>query len=225
MRRFAHILVIMWLGLSLSAQTHYEGKFSIGGKAGVTLSRTQFSPSVPQTLLPGYMFGCMFRYIEEKHFGLIAELNVEQRGWRESYEDLTFSYQRRFTYVQLPFLTHIYFGNHRIKGFFNAGPEIGLMIANTTSSNFDYENTYSIEGFPINYRQNEQLTLPVKHKFDYGISAGAGMEVGFGRQNSIMLEGRFYYGLHDVFSNHKKDPFSGSSGMSIMISLGYYYQL
>ena len=45
------------------------------------------------------------------------------------------------------------------------------------------------------------------------------------RRHSFSLEGRFYYGLNDVFSSHKKDTFSGSAGMSLMVRLGYYYRI
>ena len=143
----------------------------------------------------------------------------------ELYEGTDFQYQRRFTYVQLPMLTHIFFGNNRMKGFFNAGPELGYMIAHSTSANFDYAHFADIEGFPTANRHNEQLNLDINSRFDYGISAGLGMELSMTPRHSFSLEGRFYYGLRDVFSNHKKDPFSGSSGMSIMVTLGYFYQL
>ena len=74
-------------------------------------------------------------------------------------------------------LTHIFFGSDRAKGFFNCGPEIGYMIAHSTSSNFDYEHYEDIENFPIANRHNEQLIEPIKSKFDYGISAGLGMDM------------------------------------------------
>ncbi len=225
MNRLLAAITIVLIALCGVAQTHYEGNISIGGKAGATLSRTQFNPSVPQTMIPGMMAGVTFRYIEENHFGLIAELNVEQRGWKEKFRGYDYQYQRRFTYIQLPMLTHIYFGSRRVHGFFNAGPEIGYMIARSTSSNFDYANYGSIEGFPSANRHTAQFTLPVKSRFDYGISAGLGMEVFGPGRSSFTLEGRFYYGLRDVFGNRKKDTFSGSSGMSVMITLGYFYRL
>ena len=99
------------------------------------------------------------------------------------------------------------------------------MIAHSTSSNFDYEYYQDVDDFPVTNRHNEQLVQPIKNRFDYGISAGLGMEVGFAARHSLSLEGRFYYGLRDVFSNHKKDPFSGSSGMAIMVTLGYNYRI
>jgi hypothetical protein len=208
-----------------SAQTHYEGNIAVGAKGGVTLSRLKFSPSVPQTMLPGFMAGVTFRYIEEKHFGVIAELNLEQRGWKEKFDGLNYAYQRRLTYLQLPMLTRIFFGNNKVRGFFNAGPEIGLLIGTGTKANFDYANVELIEGFPAENRETDQYKLDVKNKFDYGISAGLGLEVIGRNKHSFTLEGRFYYGLRDVFSNHSTDPFSSSSSMSIMVTLGYYYRI
>ncbi|MEG1538348.1 MAG: outer membrane beta-barrel protein, partial [Muribaculaceae bacterium] len=121
-------------------------------------------------------------------------------------------------------LTHIYFGNTKFRGFFNLGPEIGLMIGDKSKSNFDVNNIKAIPNFPAK-RQTAQFTLPVNSIFDYGISAGLGCEYIIKGKNSIMLEGRFYYGLGNVFSSHKADIFSASSGMSIMVSLGYMYRI
>ena len=42
---------------TVSAQTHYDSRIGIGAKAGMTLSRTAFTPSVPQSFLPGNMAG------------------------------------------------------------------------------------------------------------------------------------------------------------------------
>lgn len=209
----------------LYAQTHYDGNISIGGKAGFSLSRIQFNPTVPQSFQPGILVGGAFRYIEERHFGIIAEFNLVQRGWKEKYDGYNFSFNRKFTYLQVPLLTHIYFGSNKFHGFFNAGPEIGFMIGESTSSNFDYENVSTINDFPSVNRPLDQYTLGVHSKFDYGISAGLGMEYIPSRRSSIILEGRFYYGLNDVFSNHKKDVFASSSGLSIMVSLGYIYRI
>ena len=164
------------------------------------------------------------RYIEEAHFGLIGEFFIEQRGWQESFEDLPFQYSRKFTYLQIPILTHIFFGSDKARFFINLGPEFSFMIGESVSSNFDVTNTASIADFPAN-RHTQQYLLDVNSKFDYGIAAGMGVEVNVNRRNSILLEGRFYYGLGNVFSCHKSDYFSASPGMSIMVTLGYMFRL
>ncbi len=217
--------MMLALGFSAQAQQHFEPNVAIGGHAGYTLSRVGFNPSVPQTMIGGIEAGVAFRYMEEKNFGFIVEANVEQRGWKEKFEGYSYRYQRQFTYLQIPFLTHIYFGSSRFHGFFNAGPELGYMISSSTSANFDYANFSAIPDFPSANRNTDQFTLPVKYKFDYGISAGVGIEWFARKHHSFNLEGRFYYGLHDVFSDHKKDTFSGSASMSLMLKLGYYYRI
>lgn len=222
---FILLLALFGCMQAATAQNHYEGNISIGGQAGATFSRVNFSPSVPQSLQSGIVVGGAFRYVEEKHFGLIAELNVEQRGWKEKFDGYDYAYQRRFTYIQLPVLTHVYFGSDKIHGFFNAGPEIGYMIASSVKSNFDYGNVGSIDGFPSVNRNVDQYRLKVKNHLDYGISAGLGLEWFQSHKQSFRLEGRFYYGLGDVFSNHKTDPFSASNSMMVMVTLGYFYRI
>ena len=209
-----------------SAQRHYSPNLSIGGKAGATLSMMSFSPKVSQKMLAGAMGGVVVRYTEEKLFGIIAELNVEQRGWSEKYENgEPFNYSRTLTYLQIPLLTHIRFGSDRVKGFVNLGPEVGYMIGSSISANFNWHDVQSVEGYPQRYRTNSQLDMDVENRFDYGISGGIGMELIMKRRHSFMIEGRFYYGLGNIFHATKKDYFSASRGMSIEITAAYLFRL
>ena len=222
----ATLLVLLCVSCAASALDFSNHNISVGAKGGLSLSRVNFQPSVPQNLVAGLVIGASVRYIEENHFGLIGELNIEQRGWKENFKPLAgYSFSRRFTYVQVPLLTHIYFGSDRVRFFFNAGPEMGIMIGEKTSSNFDYKHAAAIEELAGSFRKLEQFTEPVERRFDYGISAGLGMEVNLNSKHAINLEGRFYYGLNDVFSNRKSDSFQGSSSMSIMVTVGYNIRL
>ena len=65
-----------------------------------------------------------------------------------------------------------------------------------------------------------QYDLPVKHKFDYGITGGIGVELNT-KAGHFLLEGRYYYGLSDVFGNSKKDVFSRSNHGAIIAKLSY----
>ncbi|MBD5328585.1 MAG: PorT family protein [Bacteroides sp.] len=213
---------LMCVSFTGNSQTHYNANISIGAKGGVDLSMVNFTPSVKQGMLPGINFGATFRYIEENHFGLIAEVNFEQRGWKENFEEHPFSYSRTLNYIQIPFLAHIYFGR-RGRFFFNAGPEIGFMIGESTKSNFDYTNVSGISGFPA--RNTYQYLMNADPKVDYGISAGLGGEFNINRKNSVYLEGRFYYGLGNVLKSGRAENIRGSNSMSIMISAGYWFRI
>ena len=225
MRRLALLLTVLLPSLLAMSQTHYEGTIAVGGKGGVSLSRVNFNPTVQQMFLPGVTAGVTFRYIEERNFGILAELNLTQRGWKENFEESDYNYSHQFTYLELPIMTHIFFGNRRVKGFFNLGPEINVMLGDGIKSNFTYTDAENMDYFINDTRHIEQMTMQVNNKLDYGICAGAGMEVNLNPKHSLLLEGRFYYGLTDVFPNHKTDMFSSSNSMSITVTLGYFYRL
>ncbi|MCM1522626.1 MAG: PorT family protein [Muribaculaceae bacterium] len=213
---------------SVMAQREYEPNFSIGVKGGATLSRMSFTPEVHQNMVQGITMGIMARYHEEKLFGLIGEVNITQRGWKEDFlrdEAPQYEYSRNLTYIQVPLMTHIYFGPERVKFFINLGPEFGYLIGDKISANFDYHDYGSLEGFPQGYRTNRQLNMPVEVKFDYGIAGGAGIEIFINKRNSILLEGRYYFGLGNIFHASKRDYFSASRGTSVEITAAYLFRL
>ena len=99
------------------------------------------------------------------------------------------------------------------------------MIGSSISANFNWHDVQSVEGYPQRYRTNRQLDMDVENRFDYGISGGIGMELIMKRRHSFMIEGRFYYGLGNIFHATKKDYFSASRGMSIEITAAYLFRL
>lgn len=225
MKKYILLFFLLLTGFTISAQREYIPKVYIGGKAGAIMSKISFTPEVKQSMQNGGMAGITFRYTEEKHVGLIAEINIEQRGWNEDFEELDLKYSRSLTYIQIPLMTHIYFGGDKFKGFINLGPEVGYLISDNIESDFDYKNPSSVPGLSSSYRETEQLNTEIKNKFDYGISAGIGIEYFFKRKHSINLEGRFYYGLGNIYPDSKRDTFAASRSMSIMMTLGYSFRI
>lgn len=225
MRRIVLLLTVFLGIMGAKAQTHYIPHVWVGGHAGMTMSEMSFSPSVRQSMVQGMTAGLSFRYAEERHVGLIAELNISQRGWKEDFEGAPFSYSRRLTYMELPVLTHIFFGSPKFKGFFNLGPVVGYMIGDNIKSDFDYAHPDQVPGFPLSNRSTEQMAMEIKNKFDYGITAGAGCEFVVKRRHAFTLEVRYYFGLGNIYPSSKKDTFSASRGTSIMVTLGYMFRL
>lgn len=224
MKRLLLITALALTQLVTIAQTHYRPRVSVGAHAGMTLGEMGFSPSIRQSFLSGFTFGGSFRWAEERHVGLVAELNVAQRGWRENFGESSFAYSRRLTYLELPVMTHIFFGSRRVNAFINLGPQIGYMISSSISSDFDYDNPASVAGFPSN-RQTLQMSLDIKNRFDYGIAAGAGLEFYISPHNSVQLQARYYYGLGNIFSSSQKDHFSASRTSMITVTAGYIFRL
>ena len=209
---------------SAVAQTHYSSNVAIGVKGGATLYEEFFNPSVSQKFNPGMTAGVMVRYVEEDHFGLLAELNFVQRGWSENFEEAPYNYSRTLNYVELPVMAHIYFGR-RGKFFFNAGPQVALFLGESTSANFDPKQMASLPDFPYNNRMNEQMLMDATQKLDYGISAGLGGEFNLNKRNSLCIEARFYYGLGNVFPSKRTDTYSASNQMTISATIGYWFRV
>lgn len=189
------------------------------------MSRVAFSPSIHQSMPLGTTAGVTFRYIEEYHFGIIAELDFAQRGWKEDFREHTqFNYRRTLNYIELPVMAHIYFGR-KSRFFLNAGPMVSYLLGESASANFDPEKIADIPDFPTTGRNNAQLTMAASKKFDYGICAGLGGEIWIGDHNSIYLEGRFYYGLANIFPSARADTFHSSNSMVISVTAGYWFNL
>lgn len=224
-RRLKVILLFLTIFLTkVAAQTHYDSRISLGVRGGADMSRMFFHPTTEQLFNFGATGGVTFRYIEETHFGLIAELNFSQRGWKEDFEELPFKYSRTLNYLQLPVMAHIYFGR-RGRFFINLGPEFGLLLGESTSSNFNPYKINELPDFPVKNRMNDQLTQKATKKFDYGITAGLGGEFLLNPRNSLSLEARFYYGIGNVFSDERSDPFQTSTQMTISLAAGYWFRI
>ncbi len=225
-KRFAAVLLaVVTMIPIITAQTHYRPRISIGGRAGVTMSKIDITPSVPQGWLMGSTGAVTFRYTEEKLFGLVAELGWVQRGWQEDFEESPLTYSRQFTYLNLPVMTQIIFGGRRVKCFINLGPEVSYMIGESTKSNFDYARPTASPDWPDRPRQTEQMVMSVKNKFDYGITGSVGGEFYIKPRHSITLEVRYYFGLGNVFPASKADTFSASRCTSLEATVGYYFRL
>ncbi|MDE5841161.1 MAG: PorT family protein [Muribaculaceae bacterium] len=223
-RILSTFFAILCLGFSGFAQTHFDSKVELGVRGGVTFSNVMFKPSITSTFAMGYTGGVTFRYSEENHFGLIAEVNLVQRGWAEKFEDLPYKYSRTLNYIEVPIMSHIYFGR-RGRFFINAGPEIAYYLGDKIHSNFDYTDTSGLEGFSDKNRRTEQLTMQVSQKLDFGIVGGLGGEFSINRKNTLAVEARVYYGIGNVMPSGRQDTFNLSNQLSIGVTAGYWFRI
>ena len=60
---------------------------------------------------------------------------------------------------------------------------------------------------------------------DYGIAVGLGLEFSRPKLGHFLLEGRYYYGLGNVFKNTKSDPFGKSNNNCLMVKLTYLFDI
>ncbi len=227
--------------LSVNAQVgEHRDNLAVGFNAGYVMSKVGFNPSVPQVQKPGFTGGLTLRYTSEKYFKSICsiqfELNYCRTGWKEKIQDvknqpvinqqtkLPEQFEHTINYVQMPVLARMGWGREQ-KGcqfYFLAGPQFGYYINESTSKNFEINqrNTFDRVSSVI-----AQDTMSVENKLDYGIAAGLGLEYSVPNAGHIMLEGRYYYGLGDLYGNSKKDYFGRSNIGSIIVKLTYLFDI
>lgn len=193
---------------SAEAQVNnYIPETYVGINGGRTFSMMNFKPDVAQDILQGYQAGIVVRYISEKHLGLQVEFNYAQKGWQEMND----VYARRLDYIEMPFLTHIYFGrNFRFN--VQLGPKIGYL----------FNEKILIDASPNSTR--EQHLKPAHNAFDYGFCAGLGFSLII-QQQVFQIDARAGYSLSDVFSNAKTEYFDNSNHMNASLSMAWMLKL
>ena len=201
----------------------HRNTLSIGVNGGYNLTTVRFTPKVVQN-----------------YFSTIAsvqaEVNFSQLGWKEDIKTIdnqpvinvitgvAEKYERTINYVQVPFMAHLAWSreNKGANFFVNAGPQFGFYLGEKTSSNFEFANRNTAD------RANSvaaQDTMRVQKKFDYGITAGLGMEYAIPRAGRFQVEARYYYGLGNIYGDSKKDYFGSSNFGTITIKMAYLFDI
>ena len=202
---------------SAVAQKKFQQELSVGASFGTTFSTVSFSPTkVQQKMKLGYTGGVTLRWVTEKNLGLQAELNFAQQGWNEMFEDQPeYKYSRTINNLELPILTHIYFGNKNFRFFINLGPKIGYALGEKTDENLNGASPNT---------ENTQHDMAIEKKFDWGLCGGPGIEIRTGI-GSFLLEGRYYYALGDIFNSRQEDYFSKSASQVFSAKISYLMPL
>ena len=221
----------------------YRTDLAVGANVGYVMSNVGFIPDVPQTMLGGMTAGLTVRYTCEKYFKSVcsiqAEINITQAGWKEDildkdnnpvyYTDDTqmtdrLAYQRRITYLQIPFLARMGWGRERkgLQAFIEAGPQIGIYLSESVKTNIEEGlGTQTTRASKI----VKQYVLDIENKFDYGIAAGGGLELSLPKMGHLVVEGRYYYGLGNIFKNSKSDYFGKSNYGQVVIKATYLFDI
>lgn len=237
------IIIALLTAVTLPAAAQigeYRNDLSIGVNGGYVLSNVGFTPKVNQSFHGGMTGGLSFRYVCEKYFSTIcavqAEVNYAQIGWKENILDINDKpvinqvsgqperYIRTMNYIQIPVFAQLGWGREQkgLKFFFQAGPQIGFCIGETTDTNF------KVEDANLTDRVNHTLaqdTMAVENKFDYGIAAGLGLEYSNPKIGHLQFEARYYYGLGNIYGDSKKDYFGKSNFGNIVVKLTYLFDI
>ena len=184
---------------------------------------------------------------------VVAEVNYSQMGWKEEILDLdnqpvplhtdesqSLAFQRKISYVQVPLLARLGWGRERsgFQFFIQLGPQVGFYLNDKTESNFDVHDPafnpnvkdgyYSPDYQYANKRVSHvvaQDSMAIENKVDYGIALAAGLEFSNRHLGHFIVEGRYYYGLGNIYGNTKRDYFGRSNFGNIIVKLTYLFDI
>lgn len=222
--------MLLCLHITLAAAQIGERRndLAVGFNAGYTLNSMMFDPSIEQKMKGAPSFGFVVRYTCEKYFKSLcavqAEVNYVNLGWEEKIETSSDTYSRDMYYIQIPVLARMGWGyEHKGAMFYAiAGPQFSFLLSEKEHKGGEFsEETLALRPGEV----NEQYDMPADHKFEYGITGGVGLEVNTLRAGHFLLDARYYYGLSDIFSNGKKDPFGRSAHGTIVVRVSYLFDV
>ena len=225
------LLLFLAASLGVSAQIGQARRdVSIGVSAGVTMNSVSFNPSVSQDMKTSPMFGIALRYNCEKYFtalcGLQMEVNWCKLGWKEDFSKSAhpdYHYTRDMNYITVPIMARMGWGREHkgLLGYIMAGPQLGFLI----SEKEDMTPVLADTDASISLARRAQYGKAAQNKFDYGITAGVGIEFNTRKAGHFMIDGRYYLGLADIFNNGKADYFGRSANGTITVKFTYLFDI
>lgn len=209
-------------------------QWALGANVGLNMNRIDFTPAIAQATQIGPTLGLTARYTSEVYFGMICalqmELNYTRAGWREQVRNnqgtsITDQYTRHMDYLQVSILAHLGFGREEKGGkvFLLLGPQMGYKLGEKEIRSQQWTLRTRADNSVIPDRSNDvyqQYGKATERPFDYGITAGLGLEWS-NRLGHFLIDLRYYYGLADIFNNAKRDPFSRSANGMLGLKLSY----
>ena len=244
MRRLLTLLVTCHLSvISSTAQIgEHRSELAAGVNGGYAMTTVGFQPDVPQDMHGGMTMGLTIRYTSEKYFNsicaIVGEVNYARMGWKERILTLqdepvinnltgeAEAYSRHVDYIQIPIFARLGWGRERrgLQAFAQAGPQLAFCIGESTDANFDLtqpnlQKRTSLVSSSVD-RASNMYFMPVEKKFDYGIALGVGAELST-KAGHFIVEGRYYYGLGNVYGSTKRDYFAISNYSTIYVKMTY----
>lgn len=215
------LFVFLCLINSATAQTSKLSlRVQVGVAGGVSANKVLFNPAVDQKLLLAPSSGLIVRVNEEStgtlKVGLQAEASYIRLGWEEKFDEKPDNaYRRTFDCVTIPLLTHIKIRQRGLYAFLNLGPQFGFIIAEKTVK----------QGSDFTELQQRRYAQGLHGRFEWGLAGGPGFGFDASRLGAFELEGRLYYGFHDLLNNRQQDPHGRSSNLTLGVKLNYLFGL
>jgi hypothetical protein len=237
MTKFAKIVAMVLALVATALTIPAAAQHYVGAKVGYGAASGRFYPARETGMFFGnYTSGLAWKYYSDQQVigGVGAELEFQQRGYKifNGNPSATTDYTlRRVSSVTMPLIwqPHFYFFDQKLRVFVNA--------AFTVTYNLGWNDSVTEVTFRDDGSGNmvsSSVTTPYEfitardNRWNYGIFAGGGFGVLFGRFE-VFVEARYYYGMSDIVRNYTKYQFQSeflrSELDNLFINVGFFFRL
>ena len=211
MKRVLIIVVIVATGMMSKAQTISFGPTGGFGHAWITNSTgdTKFNPA--------WNAGLSFIYSSRSHFGLGIDAKYSAEGDKIEYTApegngmVNYKNTVDANYIRVP-VKFIYFGGNNksaVRPKIYAGPSMGFLVGGKTVTR--------VEGTGLIDKVD---TKDQMKSFDFGVTAGAGLNFRVAPRTWLNTDLAFYQGLIDVTKASNVTKHNGDVGLNVGLLVG-----
>lgn len=222
---------IIILAATMFASLFVNAQISVGVKTGINFADASLS-GISETLLPDAkiintpLAGVNLQYRINEQFSFQPELNYAQRGFEAkastAFNVLDFNIPvgikaiTKVNYIELPVQLKYKFTTGNVQPYIMAGPSISYATSGTIRE---------VASAIIDINLGEQdINLSNKNfnRWEAGgrLSAGVAFKTLLGE---IQLEGSYYHGLTDFFTNPIVDVHAYNKGFSMQLGWAYHF--
>lgn len=210
MKRLSIVALLLMFSVATFAQG--KDKFNFGFRMGVSFADVSPNENDNAKKLVSPTAGFIFEIPILEYLEIRPEINFGSQGFRSQVGNIVNS--TWLGYAQVPILIRGQYGNEKIRGFVQAGPQFGYgAFALNRLMNKDTDD-----------KQKESLTFEELNfnAFDMGLAGGVGVELP--KAGHLELELRFYKGFSDLVdwgSNGRPDNADKVTNNALTLSLAF----
>jgi Outer membrane protein beta-barrel domain len=171
----------------------------IGARAGVNLASEKYDNiSSDESILikPGLLAGGQFDYWFDKSWAISIQLLYDKKGAHSDWNDHYGSHADwTISYIEVPILAKLSFGNGAVRPYIFAGPSIGFLLSNIEKLH-TYGSTSIPDGAGVGYPIDTTANITDSTaKIDLSIVAGLGISINLPSGPQLYLDAAYAFGL------------------------------
>ncbi|HWF44617.1 MAG TPA: porin family protein [Candidatus Kapabacteria bacterium] len=177
----------------------------IGLRGGVSLANQHYDNLPDGESISGRMLGLgggQFDYHFNNSWALSIQLLYDQKGGEADMKSFPYGYDGSdgiadwtITYIEVPILAKVNFGNGIVRPYLFAGPSIGYLLSNTETVQASGQ-TFIPNGVGTSYRVDTSVSITdYTNKIDLSITAGAGIILELAQGPEFFVDASYAFGL------------------------------